>query len=381
LHFRSREQSISVNKGGTAGIALVLYRTGVFCLDTGMRNAGKKEEESHMKKTLTTALSALLAASMLAGCSSSTASSASGSSRKTIKVAVVKQLDHASLDQIADAITAELDKISKEKNVDIEYGDVYSGQNDQTTLKQICDQAVSDGVDVIIPIATLAAQTAAVSASDSGTPVVYAAISDPESAELTGLDNVTGTSDALDTEKIIDMMLAQNPNTKKVGLLYSKSEANSEAPIKDAKEYLEKKGIEYVEATGNTNDEVIAAASSLAADKVDAVFTPTDNVVMAAELAIADTFSDAGIPHYTGADSFVRNGAFATCGVNYTDLGTKTADLAYKAAAEGMDDMKDCYTMDGGIVTVNTDVASKLGIDDSVFKDFGDLVEVTTSKE
>lgn len=335
-----------------------------------------------MKKLFATVLSAVLAASM-AGCSaaSSTASSSSTSASKTIKVAVIKQLDHASLDEIANAITSELDALAAKNGVTIEYGDVYSGQNDQTTLKQISDQAVADGVNVIIPIATLAAQVAVNSAEDSSTPVVYAAISDPETAGLTGMKNVTGTSDALNTKQIFDMMLEEKPTTKKVGLLYSKSEANSTKPIKEAKEYLDGKGIEYVEATANTNDEVIAAAASLVASGVDAVFTPTDNVIMAAELAIADTFADAKIPHYTGADSFVRNGAFATCGVNYTDLGKKTADLAYQAATEGYGNMDDYYLMDGGIVTVNTDTAKKLGADSSLFAKFGKVVEVTTTKE
>ncbi|MEI3525314.1 MAG: ABC transporter substrate binding protein [Eubacteriales bacterium] len=114
----------------------------------------------------------------------------------------------------------------------------------------------------------------------------FAAISDPEAAELTGIDYVTGTSDALDTNKIMKMMFAQNPDIQKVGLLYSLSETNSTKPIADAKAYLEEKGIDYTEQPANTNDEVIAAASSLVADKVDAIFTPTDNVIMAAELAI-----------------------------------------------------------------------------------------------
>ena len=166
-----------------------------------------------------------------------------------------------------------------------------------------------------------------------------------------------------------------------MGLLYSLSEVNSATPIAEAKAYLEAKNIAYTEATGNTNDEVIAAASVLVSEKVDAIFTPTDNVVMAAELANADTFIEAGIPHYTGADSFVRNGAFTTCGVNYTDLGTKTADLAYEAVTEGMDGLEDFYKMDGGIITVNTETAAGLNIDYSVFKDMGELVEVTTSEE
>lgn len=333
-----------------------------------------------MKKLFTTVLAAALVASM-AGCSTASSTASSASSKKTIKVAVIKQLDHASLDEIAKSITTELDALAEKNGVTIDYGDVYSGQNDQTTLKQISDQAVSSGVDVIIPIATLAAQVAVNSAEDSQTPVVFAAISDPETAGLTGLKNVTGTSDALNTKQIFDMMMTQNPNIKNVGLLYSKSEANSTKSIKEAKEYLDGKGIKYTEATANTNDEVIAAAASLVSSGVDAVFTPTDNVIMAAEIAIADTFAEAKIPHYTGADSFVRNGAFATCGVNYSDLGKKTADLAYQAVTEGFTNIDGYTLMDGGIVTVNTDTAKKLGVESSIFEKFGTIVEVTTTKE
>ena len=295
-------------------------------------------------------------------------------------VAIVKQLDHASLDEIANAVAAELDQIAKDNNVTIHY-EIYSGQNDQTTLKQIGDQAIADGVDAIIPIATLAAQVMTVCAQDTQTPVIFAAISDPEAAELTGIDYVTGTSDALDTNKIMEMMFAQNPDIQKVGLLYSLSETNSTKPIADAKAYLEEKGINYTEQPANTNDEVIAAASSLVADKVDAIFTPTDNVIMAAELAIYEDLAKAGIPHYTGADSFVRNGAFATCGVNYTDLGAQTADLAYTAMTEGMDGLEDYYVTEGGIITVNTETAATLGIDYSVFNDMGTVVEVQTTED
>ncbi len=165
-----------------------------------------------------------------------------------------------------------------------------------------------------------------------------------------------------------------------MGLLYSLSEPNSEVPIAEAKAYLDDKGIAYTEHTANTNDEVIAAASALIADGVDAVFTPTDNIIMAAELAIYEDLAAAGIPHYTGADSFVRNGAFATCGVNYTDLGAETADLAYQAMTEGMDGMEDYYQVAGGTITVNTETADALGADYSMFEGMAEnLVTVTTT--
>ena len=339
-----------------------------------------------MHKLLTLALAGVMTLS-LAACGSKTDNGGSDTQQesengKTYKVAVIKQLDHASLDEIANAITAELDKLAADNGVTIEY-EVTSGQNDPTILKQLSDQAIADNVDAIVPIATSAAQIAALSAEDSKTPVVYAAISDPAAANLTGIDYVTGTSDALNTEFIMDMMFAQNPNVAKVGLLYSLSEPNSAQPITDAKAYLDAKGIAYVEQTANTNDEVVAAASALIADGVDAVFTPTDNVIMAAELAIAEDFAKNGIPHYTGADSFVRNGAYATCGVNYTDLGTKTADLAYSAITEGMGSMEDYYLMDGGIITVNTDTAAMIGkqAEYSCFDSMGTVVEVTTTKD
>lgn len=339
-----------------------------------------------MHKLLTLALAGVMTLS-LAACGSKTDNGGSDAQQesengKTYKVAVIKQLDHASLDEIANAITAELDRLAAGNGVSIEY-EVTSGQNDPTILKQLSDQAIADNVDAIVPIATSAAQIAVLSAEDSKTPVVYAAISDPAAANLTGIDYVTGTSDALNTEFIMDMMFAQNPNVAKVGLLYSLSEPNSAQPIADAKAYLDAKGIAYVEQTANTNDEVVAAASALIADGVDTVFTPTDNVIMAAELAIAEDFAKNGIPHYTGADSFVRNGAYATCGVNYTDLGTKTADLAYSAITEGMGSMEDYYLMDGGIITVNTDTAAMIGkqAEYSCFDSMGTVVEVTTTKD
>ena len=337
-----------------------------------------------MKKFLAASVSLTMALSLAACTGAGSAGSAdSGAAAQTgdgYKVAVIKQMDHASLDEIANAIAARIDEIEAEEGITIEC-EVTSGQGDQSILRQLADQAVADGVDAIIPIATVAAQVSAVSAADSQTPVVFAAISYPETADLTGIDYVTGTSDALDTGLILDMMLAQNPDVEKVGLLYSLSEPNSEVPIAEAKEYLDGKGIAYAEATANTNDEVIAAASSLIAEGVDAVFTPTDNIIMAAELAIYEDFIDAGIPHYTGADSFARNGAFAACGVNYTNLGFETADLAYQAITQGMDALEDYYQLPGDTITVNSETAEALGIDYSVFDSMGEVAAVTTTEE
>lgn len=347
-----------------------------------------------MKKFIAVMTAAAMLTSLSAcGASASTASSAAESTASsaaadsttgstadatTYKVAIVQQLDHASLDEIRTAIEAELDAKAAEKGITIEYKD-FNGQNDATTLNQIGTQVVSDGYDAVIPIATLAAQCMATACESTKTPVIYAAISDPSAADLTDIDYVTGTSDALNTQSIMDMIFAVQPEAKTIGLLYSNSEANSTTPIAEAKAYLDAKGIAYVEKTGNTNDEIMTAANALVG-QVDAVFTPTDNVVMAAAAAVSETLTNAGIPFYTGADSFVTAGAFATCGVNYTELGTYTADMALDILETGT--VPEYHVMDGGIITVNTETAAALDLDYSAFNDLaGTVVEVETTAE
>ena len=354
-----------------------------------------KKEYFIMKKVISLVLSVMMMLTMFAGCKASgtaetaaptaapTSSTAAETSADTtpavqeFNVAIVQQLDHASLDEIRTAIVAQLQALAEEKGVKVNIQE-FNGQNDATVLNQIGAQVVGDGVDLIIPIATLAAQCMVTAADGTDIPIVYAAISDPEAAGLTGLSNVTGTSDALNTAFILDMMLAANPDIKTVGLLYSNSEANSTTPIAEAKAYLKEKQIDFVEKTGNTSGEIVEAAASMVG-RVDAVFTPTDNVVMAAEVTVAETLNEAGIPHYTGADSFVAAGAFATCGVNYTELGTYTADMAMDILLGGA--VPEFHVMDGGIITVNTETAAILGIDYSVFSSMANtVVEVKTGE-
>lgn len=339
------------------------------------------------KKAISLLLASAVVLSMTACSSNNSSNESKDSSKKatSYKVAIVQQMDHASLDEIRVAIEAELDKKAAELDMDIKYEE-FKGQNDATILNQIGTQVVSDGYDCVIPIATLAAQCMQATTEDTDIPVVFAAISDPVSAgvvdslEKPGA-NVTGTSDYLDSSAILDMMLAQNPDVKTVGLLYNKSEDSSKVPIEEAKKYLDEKKIKYVEKTGTTTDEISMAVDSMI-DQVDAIFTPTDNTVATAELTIADKLKEAKIPHYVGADSFVRNGAFATCGVNYTDLGSKTADMAIDILQGKDPKTYPVHVMDGGIITVNTETASALGIDYSIFKDMcTKLVEVKTSAE
>lgn len=307
---------------------------------------------------------------------------------KIYKVGIVKYVDDASLDQIEQSIQAELDKKGAELGVTFDYADyTKNGQADSTTLNQIAADLIADGVDVIIPIATPAALIMQAATEENAIPVVFSAVSDPvgaglvDSLEVPG-SNITGTSDALNVEAVIDLMLAANPDLKKLGLLYDQGQDASKSAIAAAKAYCETKGIETVEKTGTTNDELALAADALIAAKVDAVFTPTDNTVMTAELAIYEKFVDAKIPHYAGADSFALNGAFCGYGVNYVTLGTSTADIAVDVLVNGAQPASTpVQIMSSGIATVNTEVASAIGLDYSAFTSLCEELKETITQE
>ena len=312
------------------------------------------------RKMMAAVLTMAMAATMIGGCGNSTDTSNAGNSTNTTensadatdtaqntadktvyKVGIVQYVDDASLNQIEKAIEAELDAKGAELGVTFDYADyTYNGQADSSTLNQIAADLVAEGVDVIIPIATPAAMIMQNATEDNQIPVVFSAVSDPVGAGLVASAdapgaNITGTSDAIDVAQIMDFILAADPDAAKIGLLYDKSQDSSASAIQAAKDYCDEHGISYVEKTGTTTGEIQAAADSLVAEKVDAIFTPQDNTVMTAELAIFEKFADAGIPHYTSADSFALNGAFLGYGVNYETLGTKTADMVADILANG----------------------------------------------
>lgn len=307
---------------------------------------------------------------------------------KTYKVGIVQYVDDASLNQIEKAIEAELDAKGAELGVTFDYADYTSnGQADATVLNQIAADLIADKVDVIIPIATPTALIMQTATEENQIPVVFSAVSDPITAGLVdSLEepgaNITGTSDALNTEAILEIMKTVNPDIKKIGLLYNNSEDASTTPIAEAKAFCDANGIEYVEKTGTNNDEVIQAADSLIAEKADAIFTPTDNTIMTAELSIYEKFIEAGIPHYCGADSFALNGAFLGYGVNYEELGTVTADMAVDILVNSKEPGKTAVRkLDNGIATINSETAEALSLDYSGISDKCEEVKEVTTAE
>ena len=316
----------------------------------------------------------------------STAASASAAGQ-TFKVGIVNYVDHASLNQIVESVESRLDELGKEKGVTFDYGDYYANaQADQTNLNQIGADLVADGVDVIVAVATPTAATMLAAVEDTEIPVVYSAVTDPAAAGFDTEPNITGTSDALNTDAIMNLILAVNPDIDTIGLLYDLSQDASTQAIADAKAFCDANGIQYIEKNGTTTAEVQMAAEALVAAGVKVVFTPTDNTIMTAELSIYETFTDAGVQHYTGADSFALNGAFVGYGVDYVQLGEATADMVAQLLCDGKTPADLPFqTFDNGIATINTETCEALGLDlntvKEAFKPYcTEVVEVTTAE-
>ncbi len=287
---------------------------------------------------------------------------------ESYKVGICNFVDDASLNQIIANIRSQLESISAEKGVTFEIQE-DNCNTDANVMNQIIANFIADDVDLMVAIATPVAMGMQAATEDNQIPVVFAAVSDPvgagvvESLEAPGA-NLTGTSDYLDTNAVMNLIFAANPEADLVGLLYNVSEDASTAAIAAAKAYLEEKGVKYVERTGTTVDEVMLAAEALVSDKVDAVFTPTDNTIMTAELAIYETFAEAGIPHYTGADSFALNGAFLGYGVDYANLGVETGNMVADILMNGKNPAEvPVMTFDNGTATVNIETCEAIGFD------------------
>lgn len=333
-----------------------------------------------MKKFIALMLASLLALA-LASCggntspaapASSSAPAASDSSTdakngKKLKIGLVQMMEHPSLDEIRESVLAEL--IAEgfdDTKVEIDY---QNGQGDMGTLNTIAQKFVGDNVDLIIAIATPAAQAAAAATSDI--PIIFSAVTDPVSAGLvSSLDkpdrNCTGTSDAIPTAQIFALADELTPGIKTYGFLYNQGESNSVSVINDAKAALDAKGVQYIETCVVSSGEVTSAAQSLIS-KVDAIFCPIDNTVAYAMPNLAQIAIDAKLPVYVAADSMVNDGGLATVGVNYTQLGKQTAQMAAKVLSGTAVADIPVQVLTQYSTVANKDTAAALGIDVSKY--------------
>ena len=333
------------------------------------------------KKILAVLLTAVCTMGMVAGCGGNTSDNgtagtqAAEASGDSYKIGISQFAEHGSLDNCREGFLEGLKEagIEEGKNLTVEY---QNAQTDTGTASTIADSFVSGKVDMICAIATPCASSAYNSCLNTDIPVVYTAVSDPVSAGLanedgTSIGNITGSSDLLPVEEQLKMIREMMPEAKKIGILYTTSEANSCSTIEQYKSLAGDYGFEIVDTGINTSADIEIAATDLVS-KVDCLCNLTDNTVVNALQTVLDKANNAGIPVFGSEIEQVKSGCVASMGIDYFQLGVETGAMAAKILkGEATAQDTNFITASKAELYVNTAAADKIGmkLDDSYVKD------------
>ena len=285
-------------------------------------------------------------------------------SGEPLKIGVIQYTEHVALDSAYEGFVAALaDGGYKDgENITIDF---QNAQADQSNLKTISQRFVNNGEDLILAIATPAAQSMA--AETTEIPILVTAVTDLVGASLIEDNeapgtNVSGTSDLTPVALQFDLLQEILPEAKTVGIMYTSSEVNSEIQAKIAMEAAEERGLAYEVGTVTNINDVAQAVASLA-DRVDVIYIPTDNVLANGMANVAALTNEAGVPVIVGEAGMCQNGGLATVGIDYYKLGYQTGQMAIRIF-EGADisAMPVEYASDAA-VGVNETTAKALGIE------------------
>lgn len=303
---------------------------------------------------------------------------------ESVTIGISQFAEHGSLDNCREGFLEGLKEAGYEegKNLTIEY---QNAQADTGNAATIADSFVNKKVDLICAIATPSAMSAYNSAMDADIPVIYTAVSDPSGAGLvnedgTNVGNITGTSDKLPVTEQMALLRELMPDAKKIGILYTTSEANSVSTIQEYKDHAEEYGFEIVDTGINTIADVEMAAKDLAS-KVDCISNLTDNTVVSALQTVLAAANDAKIPVFGSEVEQVKNGCVAAVGIDYVALGKQTGEMAAKVLKGEATAAETPFEIcEGGNVYVNTEAAGNIDftISDDVLGEAAEIYETIT---
>lgn len=248
------------------------------------------------------------------------------------KIGVLQYVQHAALDASNEGFFAALD------DAGIAYeADQQNAAGEAASCDTIADTLVNNGNDLILAIATPAAQ--AVAGKTTEIPVILTAVTDPAESGLAETNdapgaNVTGTSDLTPVKEQMELLKEVLPETKTVGILYCSAEANSVLQADMAKAALEDLGIAYADLTVSNSNEIQTVVES-AVGKVDALYCPTDNMIAAGMATVAMVANENGIPVICGEEGMVNEGGLATYGIDYYQLGYLAGQMAVEILTNG----------------------------------------------
>ena len=303
---------------------------------------------------------------------------------ESVTIGISQFAEHGSLDNCREGFLEGLKEAGYEegKNLTIEY---QNAQADTGNAATIADSFVNKKVDLICAIATPSAMSAYNSAMDADIPVIYTAVSDPVGAGLAKEDgsnagNITGSCDLLPVDEQLKMIRKMLPDAKKIGILYTTSEANSVSTIKEYKKVSDKYGFEIVDTGINTLADVDMAAADLVG-KVDCICNLTDNTVVSALQTVLAAANDAKIPVFGSEVEQVKNGCVAAVGIDYVALGKQTGEMAAKVLKGEATAAETPFEIcEGGNVYVNTEAAGNIDftISDDVLGEAAEIYETIT---
>lgn len=287
-----------------------------------------------MKKRLTLTAVVLAGVLSLAGCSGGAADkSAAGTSKesgadKTYVIGISKLMEHPSLTAASDGFKAAV----KESGLNVTF-DEKDANGDNSVAASIAGTFKETKVDLVLAIATPTAQATANAITDI--PVLFTAVTDPVDAGLVKSweapgGNVTGTSDANPVADQLRLITKIVPGAKRIGIVYSPGEPNSVVQVGWAKEAAAKQGLEIVESASAAAGDVQQAAQNLADKKVDAIYVPTDNIVVSSLETVLQVGEDNKIPVFGAEGDSIARGCVATYGLDYYKLGYETGQMAVK---------------------------------------------------
>lgn len=282
--------------------------------------------------------------------------------KPVVKIGILQLVTHEALDQIEKGIEDELQKNpSSHQKLQIT---LMNAEGDQSKIQTMSHQLVDKGNDIVIGIATPAAQGLATSSKK--VPVVMSAISDPIGAKLVkNLDkpegNVTGLSNKVPLKQTVQLIKSLTPQVRKIGVLYASNEDNSLSQVKDFTAFAKEKGFEVIPfAVPSTNE--VPTTMSVLTQKVDALFIPQDNTIASAFASVVSASNAANLPVYSSVDTMVRDGSLASVNQNQYQLGVETAKQVKKLLAGKAVSQVPVKVVDNGKPVINKAVADKLGV-------------------
>lgn len=244
--------------------------------------------------------------------------------------------------------------------------DYQNPEGDATVEQTIARKFVDDEVDLIFSFGTRISQQCIQAAKGTDIPVLFCAITDPVAAEMVSDwdhpgENVTGTSDMIEVESNVELILAIVPGVTKLGTLYNASEVNSVVLNDKLKEVCSPLGIEVVERTVSTSADISTAAQSLVG-QVDAIWIGTDNTVVSGLEALIKVCEDNVIPFFPSDDPSIEKGGIATLGFDYYDVGYQTGEMAVRILEGTPADEIPVELGKTFSYTVNTKAAERYGV-------------------